>query len=99
MVADSGTPARADALRPLNRPRRVEVLVRRGDNGGPEPVALIARGRRQQVERIEDAWRVEEEWWRERPIRRRYYRLRLASGAIRTVYRDGVEDAWYEQAY
>ena len=93
MVPDSGAAARADRLRPLNQPRPVRVVL--GDVEG-EPVALIERGQRREVERVEDHWVVEDEWWRQ-PISRRYYRVSLTGGGIRTLYHDGGDDTWYTQ--
>jgi hypothetical protein len=61
------------------------------------PVALVEGGR-QRVLKIEDAWDVDDEWWRER-IARRYYRVRLEDGAVRTVYRDEGGDEWFAQRY
>ncbi|HEU5430127.1 MAG TPA: hypothetical protein VFU81_00605 [Thermomicrobiales bacterium] len=75
------------------------MLTRPGPNGEPEPAAVVERGRRAQVERIEERWRVEDEWWRERPISRRYYRLVLAGGRILTVFHDQSDDAWHAQSY
>lgn len=99
MVADSGTPARPDPLRPLNRPRPIEVLTRRNRDGEPEPAALVERGRRYRVEGVDDVWCVEDEWWRDGPVDRRYYRLALAGGAVRTVFHDRTTGGWYAQAY
>lgn len=99
MVEDPGAPACPDPLRPLNRPRAVEVLTGRGRDGEPEPEVLVERGRRYRVERVEDVWSVEDEWWRDRSIRRRYYRLLLAGGVVRVVYHDLTTGVWCAQAY
>jgi len=40
------------------------------------------------VERVRDRWRIDDEWWRERPIARLYYALLLEDGTFLTVYRD-----------
>ena len=102
MVADPGAATRADPLRPLNQPRPVAVQTRprRGADGTAtaEPVALVEAGRRRPVARVEEIWCVEDEWWR-RPISRRYYRLALTDGDVRTVYHDRVADVWYAQSY
>lgn len=93
MVKDPRTSARADQLRPLNRPRPVTVQVDRGI-----PVALIDGANRHRIERVQDRWHVDDEWWRE-PIQRRYYRVALDTGSIRTLYHDQVADSWFEQRY
>ena len=95
MVQDPGAATGADSLRPLNRPRPAVVLV---GGGAGRPVGLVERGRRRRVARVKDGWRIDDEWWRE-PIRRRYYRLVLDDGSLRTVFRDEVDGRWYAQAY
>lgn len=49
------------------------------------------------VARVLDRWRIDDEWWRERPIARLYHALLLEDGARLTVYHDLVADAWFEQ--
>jgi hypothetical protein len=72
----------------------VTVVVEAG-----RPVALIDnRGGRVEIARIEEAWRIDDEWWRE-PVQRHYYRVMLACGSVRTIYHDIPADAWYEQRY
>jgi hypothetical protein len=92
MVADSGTSPRAAGLRPLNAPRPVRVLT-----GDGLPVALVEGTRRRPV-KVEDVWYVDDEWWRER-IARRYYRVLLDDGAVRTVYREEGGDEWFAKRY
>jgi hypothetical protein len=94
MVADSGTPASADRVRTLNRPRPIVVHA---DAAG-RPLALLEHGRRRRIERVQDVWRIDEEWWRE-PISRRYLSLLLEDGALRTVFQDLTDGRWYEQGY
>jgi hypothetical protein len=42
-------------------------------------------------------WRLEDEWWRERPISRRYWHLELDSGKRINVFQDLIDGAWYQQ--
>jgi len=51
------------------------------------------------VERVEDRWRIDDEWWREEPVCRLYFRLLLQDGRCITVFRDLTGDRWYEQRY
>jgi len=51
------------------------------------------------VERVEDRWRIDDEWWREEPVCRLYYKLLLEGGGHITVFRDLTGDRWYEQRY
>ena len=98
MVQDPGAPVRAGGLRPLNSPRPVVVETRAGPDGEPEPVALVEGGRRTRGERVVETWLVEDEWWREAPIARRYYVVELVGGGLRTVYRDLAARGWFAQA-
>lgn len=93
MVADSRAAARADQLRPLNRPRPVTVMVE-----GDRPAAMIAGEQRARIARVQDRWCIDDEWWRD-PIQRVYYQVELETGALRTIYHDRAGDAWFEHAY
>jgi hypothetical protein len=93
MVKDPRTSTRADQLRPLNTPRPVVVQVTNG-----LPVAVIDGEHQTTIERIQDRWHIDDEWWRE-PIRRRYYRVALETGRVRTLYHDQARDLWFEQGY
>ncbi len=93
MVANPRTSSRADQLRPLNRPRPITVQV-----DGGVPIALIDGAHHHRIERVQDRWHIDDEWWRE-PIQRRYYRVALDTGSIRTLYHDQVADTWFEQRY
>ena len=78
-------------LRPLNQPRPINVEADANDT--PLNVEHHA------VEAILEKWRIEDEWWRAQPVSRTYWRLLLEDGRIVDVYRDGVREAWYRQAY
>ncbi len=93
MVKNSRTTSRLDQLRPLNQPKPLTITAGRG-----EPLAMRDGGEHVEIESIQDNWTIDEEWWRE-PIRRRYYRVLTARGAVRTIYHDVVRDGWFEQAY
>ncbi len=83
-------------LRPLGRPRPVDV---RTDEAG-EPVHVRLPGRpARRVEAIRERWRIDDEWWREQPVSRVYWRLFLENGCALDVYRDAVGGRWYKQAY
>jgi hypothetical protein len=70
----------------------------------PEPAAVSAApdgipgslgGTR--IETIAEEWVVEDRWWTDRPIRRRYFELVLADGRNAVVFRDLVDRRWYAQ--
>jgi hypothetical protein len=63
-----------------------------------QPVSLVINRRTHQVERIQDTWVIEDEWWRQ-PISRQYFALLLDDGTRRTAYHDRITDAWFLQDY
>lgn len=60
----------------------VQVVVRADQRG--RPVAVAGRV----VEAIRDSWLIEDRWWTKAPIRRRYYEVVTAGGAVEVVYRE-----------
>jgi hypothetical protein len=91
MVSHSGTPLRPDQLRALNRPRPCQVATERGI-----PIEILDGPRHYQVERVQDRWQLNDEWWRT-PIDRHYFELVMGDGRIRTVFHDRVGNCWFEQ--
>ena len=66
-------------------------------DGGPVAVHLSIG--RCVVKEVLETWRIDDEWWREKPISRLYYSLLLEDGRNLTVYRDLVTERWARQAY
>jgi len=95
MVASSGAEKSTDRVRPLNLPRPVQVIV---DDRNGLPLTLHTRNRCHQIERVQDTWQVDDEWWRE-PISRHYVQVILRDGALRTLFHDRIADRWFEQSY
>jgi len=95
VVTDTGATGGPGRVRPLNRPRPLRVEAD-GDGG---PTAVWLAGRRCAVEAVPERWRIDDEWWRQRPVSRVYYRLVLADGRVVTVYRDLVSGRWAKQTY
>ncbi len=95
MVAHPGAAGGPARIRSLNRPRPLRVEA----DGEGRPVAAYLSGRRCPVEAVLEGWRIDDEWWRERPVSRVYYSLLLEDGRTVTVYRDFIRDGWLKQAY
>ena len=90
-----------------SRPCRVAFPV--------DPAPVFRRARRQQradrqsgarrmgpphtVERIDEVWRVVDEWWRTTPVARNYYRVSLDDGRLVTLFHDEIVDGWFLQRY
>jgi hypothetical protein len=51
------------------------------------------------VERIDEVWRVVDEWWRTKPVTRNYYRVSLDDGRLVTLFHDEIVDGWFLQRY
>ena len=97
MVKNPRTPARADALRPLNQPRPIRVEAEPAARNIALPRAVVERGQRHRITRIEEFWTIDDEWWLSRPIHRHYYRVRLEAGYVQTIYHDLAQHRWYTQ--
>ena len=54
-------------------------------------------GSRVKIASIDDLWEIEAEWWRDKPIARRYHRVVTQDGRCVTIFRDLVEGGWYLQ--
>jgi hypothetical protein len=52
---------------------------------------------RVRVELVRDEWRVHERWWTERPLRRRYFEVVLATGENAAVFLDETSGRWFRQ--
>jgi hypothetical protein len=88
--ADPALP-RAGAPRALNLPRPVRVSS--GHDGVPRRVDA------QQVELVRESWLVEDRWWTERPLRRRYWELVSVRGRNLVVFHDLIAPGgWFTQA-
>jgi hypothetical protein len=73
------------------------VRVEAGEDG--RPTAVWLSGRRYAVEAVLETWRIDDEWWRQRPVSRVYYALLLEDGRAVTAYRDLMSGRWAKQAY
>jgi hypothetical protein len=75
--------------RRLAEPRRAQV--RAGEGGRP----LAVDGR--EVDTVRESWLVEDRWWTERPVRRRYWEVVTACGRNVVVFRELDGGAWFAQ--
>ena len=77
----------------MTGPRRLETprvaRVRARDDGRP----LAVEGR--EVDAVRESWLVEDRWWTEAPLRRRYWEVVTVCGRDVVVYRDLQADRWY----
>ena len=75
--------------RRLNLPRQARVRT------GPRGVPAIVDGCR--IEARRESWLVEDRWWTERPLRRRYWELVSDEGRDIVVFHDLLDGRWYTQ--
>jgi hypothetical protein len=93
MVSNFGATPDKGSFRPLNPTIPIEVR----ESTHQTPRVIKVNGRWHKVISIDDLCNVDEEWWRERPIVRMYYRVILENETQITVFRDMLDGAWYRQ--
>jgi hypothetical protein len=98
LVRDAPPPERAvlGGTAPTSRgPRRLAppkpVRVRADDGGRPQQIGGRA------VEAVRESWLVEDRWWTEAPLRRRYWEVVTADGRDLVVFRDLEAGRWFAQ--
>ena len=84
-----GAATKSRGPRRLATPRRVEV--RAGEGGRPETVG------RRAVEAVRESWLVEDRWWSDTPVRRRYWEVVTDDGRNLVVFREMAQGGWYAQ--
>lgn len=78
----------------MNMPREVSLLV----SSSGEPCSIACDGGRREVARVQNRWRIDDEWWGN-GVSRMYYELFLSDGAVITVFHDLLTGTWYRQRY
>lgn len=67
-------------------------------DGDGQPTAVWLSGRHYAVGAVLETWRIDDEWWRQRPVSRLYYSLLLEDGRV-TVYHNLTTSQWSRQIY
>jgi CO dehydrogenase/acetyl-CoA synthase delta subunit len=79
----------------MSRPHRlatpVRVAVQADDHGRP----LLVAGR--EVDAVRESWLIEDRWWTEEPLRRRYWEVVTTSGSDQVVFHDLIAGDWWRQ--
>jgi hypothetical protein len=73
--------------RRLAVPRPVEVVA--GPGGRPESVD------RHEVVAVRESWLIEDRWWTDRPLRRRYWEVVTVDGRDLVVFRELEDGRWF----
>ena len=95
MVQNPRTTPGPGSIRPLNLPTPVTVQ----ENRRQLPTSVTIGSRTLPVTAIIDLWEIDDEWWRDRPIARMYYRVTVEGGRQLTLYRDLVDGTWHLQNF
>ena len=67
--------------------------MRAATGEGGRPTAIDART----VEAVRESWLVEDRWWSDAPLRRRYWEVVTTDGRDLVVYRDLEGGGWFAQ--
>ncbi|MHB8657781.1 MAG: hypothetical protein ACYC91_07465 [Solirubrobacteraceae bacterium] len=52
---------------------------------------------RREIEAVRESWLVEDRWWTERPMRRRYWEVVTTCGRDEVVFHDLQSGRWFRQ--
>jgi hypothetical protein len=88
-VAAGIEPVASRGPRRLAKPKAVRVKA--DDTGRP------LRIEKREVDAVRESWLVEDRWWTDAPLRRRYWEVVTGDGRDLVVFRDLIEGRWYAQ--
>ena len=89
VTAPAVEPATSRGPRRLAKPKPVRVKAT--DTGRPQKIG------HREVDAVRESWLVEDRWWTDEPLRRRYWEVVTADGRDLVVFRDLVNSRWYAQ--
>lgn len=92
MVENSGKAPSAYTIRPLNLPCPISV-----DVDGSKPITITLNHQKHKIILIDDMWEITDEWWRQHPISRSYYKCILKEELPMIIYHDILTNTWYRQ--
>jgi hypothetical protein len=67
------------------------VPVQADADGTPRAIGRLA------VESVREEWLVEDGWWTQKPLQRRYFELVLEDGSDVVVFREQDSGRWFRQ--
>jgi hypothetical protein len=76
-------------------PRRLAVPTRASVDATADGRPLEVDGRA--VDSVRESWLIEDRWWTDRPLRRRYWEVVTACGRNVVVFHDLERGAWWKQ--
>lgn len=79
----------------MSGPRRLALPRTARVRAAPGGVPLDVDGRA--IAYVRESWLVEDRWWTEQPLRRRYWELVSESGRDLIVFHDLTDGCWFRQ--
>jgi len=79
----------------VSGPRRLAVPRRAAVKCADEGTPSIVDGR--EVEAVRESWLIEDRWWTERPLRRRYWEIVTTCGRDEVIFHDLEGGRWWRQ--
>ena len=83
--------------RSLNAPRPARVRSERSDPTRPGGTRIPVEVDGEAIESLRESWLVEDRWWTDAPLRRRYWELVGGRGRNVVVFHDLCSGRWYRQ--
>jgi CO dehydrogenase/acetyl-CoA synthase delta subunit len=76
-------------------PRQLQVPIAAAVRADVRGRPLTVGGLR--VDAVRESWLIEDRWWTDRPVRRRYWEVVTTDGRDLVVFRELGEGRWYSQ--
>ncbi|MDQ6805124.1 MAG: hypothetical protein M3065_09170 [Actinomycetota bacterium] len=76
-------------------PRRIAVPTKASVSAAPDGCPLEVDGRT--VDAVRESWLIEDRWWTDRPLRRRYWEVVTTCGRNVVVFHDLERGSWFGQ--
>ncbi len=77
----------------MSGPRRLSVPQSTSVEAAPDGAPTAVDGRN--VDSIRESWLIEDRWWTDRPLRRRYWELVTTCGRNLVVFHDLEQGSWW----
>jgi hypothetical protein len=79
----------------MTGPRRLAVPRRVVVSADPDGRPRVVDQR--DVDAVRESWLIEDRWWTERPLRRRYWEVVTTCGRNEVVFNDLLTGRWWRQ--
>jgi len=76
-------------------PRRLAVPTQASVSAAADGYPLVVDGRT--VDSVRESWLIEDRWWTDHPLRRRYWEVVTECGRNVVVFHDLVLGSWFAQ--